>query len=259
MTDSKTPNKPAAPVAMHKVLQDYFEPVLNAPSKEVLRNELVKFAKRQGFDLALAQKLSRKGENLGLIHNHSNAWLNATKLLTDDEIDNLPTHTSLTVSSMPLLWDQDSFIGQPKNVREAIEQVRAMGFESGIDIPLHQSDGSVIVIALTRDKALPDDPEELMRIVGETQVFAAIAQSSVTRFIVTAASPTEPLPQALSPKELTVLNWTKEGKTAWEIGQILSITERTVNFHVQNILQKFNVANKQSAVLKALQFGMIQP
>jgi LuxR family transcriptional regulator, quorum-sensing system regulator SolR len=55
------------------------------------------------------------------------------------------------------------------------------------------------------------------------------------------------------------LNWTKEGKTAWEIGQILSITERTVNFHVQNILQKFNVANKQSAVLKALQFGMIQP
>ena len=46
-----------------------------------------------------------------------------------------------------------------------------------------------------------------------------------------------------------------EGKTAWEVGAILGITERTAVLHVNNAMHKLGCANKHQAVLKALRLG----
>jgi LuxR family quorum-sensing system transcriptional regulator SolR len=54
-----------------------------------------------------------------------------------------------------------------------------------------------------------------------------------------------------------VLCWTGEGKTSYEIGQILNISERTVNFHVNNALSKLTSTNKVQAVVKAIAMGLI--
>jgi LuxR family quorum-sensing system transcriptional regulator SolR len=61
----------------------------------------------------------------------------------------------------------------------------------------------------------------------------------------------------LTPREVEVLRWTGEGKTAGEIGRILNISERTVNFHVNNVLLKLNATNKVQAVVKAIALGLI--
>ncbi|HYD81450.1 MAG TPA: helix-turn-helix transcriptional regulator [Paucimonas sp.] len=52
----------------------------------------------------------------------------------------------------------------------------------------------------------------------------------------------------LTAKEAKVLHWVVEGKTSWEVGKILSISERTVKFHLANIYSKLNVANRVQAV-----------
>jgi len=52
------------------------------------------------------------------------------------------------------------------------------------------------------------------------------------------------------------LRWTAAGKTACEIGGILKISERTVNFHVQNVMEKFGVHNKTHAAAKAMGMGL---
>ncbi|AKM32510.3 hypothetical protein AB870_04595 [Pandoraea faecigallinarum] len=53
----------------------------------------------------------------------------------------------------------------------------------------------------------------------------------------------------LSVREREVLLWTAEGKTADEIGDILGISTRTVNFHIRNCLDKTGCRNKvQSAI-----------
>lgn len=54
----------------------------------------------------------------------------------------------------------------------------------------------------------------------------------------------------LSPREIEVLRWSAEGKTASEVGRILCLSERTVNFHVCSCMRKLNVSNKISAVAK---------
>jgi DNA-binding CsgD family transcriptional regulator len=61
----------------------------------------------------------------------------------------------------------------------------------------------------------------------------------------------------LSPREMTVLLWMKEGKTNWEIGRILGLSERTVRFHVGGIFEKLDVTSRTQAVARALGSGLI--
>ncbi len=55
----------------------------------------------------------------------------------------------------------------------------------------------------------------------------------------------------LTPREVEVLRWLRSGKTSWDISVILRISERTVNYHVGNIMQKLDVTNRMQAVSEA--------
>ena len=62
----------------------------------------------------------------------------------------------------------------------------------------------------------------------------------------------------LTQREREVLWWTAEGKSAWEIGEILHITKRTVDAHVQQAVRKLGAANKTHAIAIALGEGLIE-
>ncbi len=57
----------------------------------------------------------------------------------------------------------------------------------------------------------------------------------------------------LTVREIEVLKWVKEGKTNWEISQIMNISYATVKFHLANILKKLDAVNRGHAVAKALE------
>lgn len=59
----------------------------------------------------------------------------------------------------------------------------------------------------------------------------------------------------LTKRELECMKWVSEGKTSWEISQILSISERTVNFHIANYIEKTGSINRQQAITKCLLQG----
>ena len=62
--------------------------------------------------------------------------------------------------------------------------------------------------------------------------------------------------QYLSKREKEILKWLKKGKSSWEISVILSISERTVNFHVGNIMQKLNAVSRTHAVAISIEKGI---
>lgn len=62
----------------------------------------------------------------------------------------------------------------------------------------------------------------------------------------------------LSRREIEVLNWLKQGKSSWDISMILRISERTVNYHINNIKQKLDAVNRLQAVAVAVQQGLIE-
>jgi DNA-binding NarL/FixJ family response regulator len=63
----------------------------------------------------------------------------------------------------------------------------------------------------------------------------------------------------LSERELEVLTWSARGKTSDEIAQILSLTKRTVDFHMDNARAKLGVATRIQAVVKAISGKLIEP
>ncbi|WP_256658799.1 helix-turn-helix transcriptional regulator [Pseudomonas sp. LP_7_YM] len=60
-------------------------------------------------------------------------------------------------------------------------------------------------------------------------------------------------------REIEVLKWSAEGKTAAEVAMILNVKLRTVNFHIGSAIRKMGVTNKTSAVVQAALHGVFQP
>jgi len=63
--------------------------------------------------------------------------------------------------------------------------------------------------------------------------------------------------QALSPRQREALRWVASGKTAWETSEIMSISERAVNFHLNQARAKLNCLTTTQAVAKALTQGLL--
>lgn len=61
----------------------------------------------------------------------------------------------------------------------------------------------------------------------------------------------------LTPKEIEILQWLKEGKSSWEISVILHCSKRTVDFHVENAKLKLNAVTRAQAIAIALHYGVI--
>ena len=61
----------------------------------------------------------------------------------------------------------------------------------------------------------------------------------------------------LTPKEGEALLWLAYGKTSWEIGQILGISERTVTAHIVNMGVKLEASNRANIIAKAVCRGIL--
>ena len=64
---------------------------------------------------------------------------------------------------------------------------------------------------------------------------------------------------SLNEREEEILYWTAAGKTSPEIGTILGLSEKTVQYHLYNSMKKLDVYNKPQAVAKAILLGLIKP
>jgi DNA-binding CsgD family transcriptional regulator len=61
----------------------------------------------------------------------------------------------------------------------------------------------------------------------------------------------------LSPREIEVFTFILDGKSDWEIAQILAISAKTVNYHVENAKRKLDAGTRIRAIALALRDGLI--
>ncbi len=102
-------------------------------------------------------------------------------------------------------------------------------------------------------------PEILLQAIrdvyqGELSLHPTIARKLIQE--ISRPSPLPPTDTPLTEREIVVLQLIAQGLTDKEIAQQLSITTRTVRFHVSNILSKLHLANRTQAALYALQEGI---
>ena len=63
----------------------------------------------------------------------------------------------------------------------------------------------------------------------------------------------------LNDREVEALTWVARGKTSAEIAQILGLTKRTVDFHIDNARIKLGATTRTQAVIKAAAGRLIEP
>ncbi|MDQ0454459.1 helix-turn-helix transcriptional regulator [Rhizobium paknamense] len=63
--------------------------------------------------------------------------------------------------------------------------------------------------------------------------------------------------ETLSARELEVARWTAQGKTSVEIGQILSLSDHTVNAYLTSAMKKLDCVNRTQLVAKAIRLKLI--
>jgi len=67
------------------------------------------------------------------------------------------------------------------------------------------------------------------------------------------------IPTDLVQRELETLTWAGRGKTSAEIAEILGLSKRTVDFHIERARGKLGVATRMQAVMKATSGQLIHP
>ena len=237
------------------MLQGGYLSVLQARNRDEFRDEVVRFGRALGFDFVAAMAAIDRGigrAEIASVYNAPEGYLSAFN--DTDAMRRDPVMQHCKRQSLPIIWDQGTYTSQGQG--ELWEEMAHFGYHTGIAMALHLPEGRHFTLGVERDRPLPSDRYELTRLVADLQLFAVHALDAAMRVLVPSESILD-VP-SLTPRELEALRWTMDGKTAWEVGSILGISERTAVLHLNNAMRKLDSVNKHQAVLKALRLGLLR-
>ena len=237
------------------MLQGGFTEVLKSRDRDEFRGEVVAFSKRLGFDTVSAtvviDHMLADAEFI-TVDNTPQEYKDTFESRENGRRDPVMQHCKR--QSVPIIWGQGTYV--KNGLGDMWEEQARFGLNNGICLALHMPEGRHFILGVERDRPVPLEPNELTRLVADLQLFAVHAQDAALRIFT--PKPLDPGTPSLTPRELETLRWTMEGKTAWEVGSVLGITERTAALHVNNATHKLGCVNKHQAVLKALRLGLIR-
>ncbi|MDB5736240.1 MAG: Transcriptional activator protein LasR [Alphaproteobacteria bacterium] len=149
----------------------------------------------------------------------------------------------------PFAWDMAEWEDAPQPTRQRWrDDNKAAGVQAGLTIP-DRSAGNFKMITVC---GANNDLDPLDR---SALHFAGLA--ALNRMQELGIPPRPDASPALTQRERECLTWIAAGKSDWEIGCILSISEKTVNSHVEHAKQKLGATTRAQAVVAALRIGAV--
>ncbi|MDT8999869.1 autoinducer binding domain-containing protein [Paucibacter sp. APW11] len=230
---------------------DQLEKVLAASTPEESFARIAEEARTLGFEYCahgLRMPLPITKPRTTYFSNYAPEWQQRYHEQGYMQID--PTIAHGMRSSNPVLWTDEFFAETPQLWQEA----RYYGLRHGWAQSRRDPEGTYSMLVLARSEqaitaAELEHTEPRMQWLVHTSHVSMKACCS---------DPELEQPKIeLSDREIDVLRWTAEGKTSAEIADILNISERTVNFHVNSVVAKLGACNKTSAAVRAAMLGLI--
>ena len=158
---------------------------------------------------------------------------------------------------MPFLWrDLTQGLNITTEQKQLFDEAADAGLANGIGVPIHGAYGALAITSMVSDMTEPEMSATLPGLQQDLH-FLSFAFHNHARSLISVPGPSGAV--ELTPRERECLLWAFRGKSAWEIGMILGITQRTVHFHMTGIRQKFGVATIRDAVVRAILDGLIEP
>jgi DNA-binding CsgD family transcriptional regulator len=235
------------------ILDGVFLRVAEAQTRGDLLASLVELAARHGCgsgDLVAVMDRPAREPRFEAVHHLPASYLST---YFDGDAKSDPVMQHVKRSFRPIIWSRETYAEAGK--LDAWEGMAACGLVSGASLAVHLPNGRHLVLSLDWPEEQPACPRRWTTITGEMQLFAAHAVESAFA-ILAPANDCDAVP-ILSRRELEVLQWTAAGKTAWEIGRLLNISEHTVVKHAASASAKLGCANKHQAAVRAVRLKLI--
>lgn len=126
----------------------------------------------------------------------------------------------------------------------------------GITVPIRGPYGDRGLLSVTAGMAEGEWRRLTRSIIGELQMAAVHLHDAVTRTGLVLPSLARPI---LSRREREVLQWVVAGKSQQDVGDILSISTRTVEVHLRSAREKLGALTTVQAAGRAIGLGLIHP
>lgn len=134
-----------------------------------------------------------------------------------------------------------------------VNEAQEFGIRDGLTIPIVTTSGSVSLVCPCGEK-----PELGQHARSAIELIAMTGHQMLKRAEADLERQKRGGPQEfLTPREREVMQWVLIGKADDEIGDILSISAKTVNHHIENAKRKLGAARRTLALAEALRRGEI--
>jgi len=231
--------------------EEQLQSLLNARSEGAFFNALSTCVAKLGFEncaYGLRAPLPVSSPKVVLLNNYPACWQDSyvqnNYLLID------PTVAHGMKSVLPLVWSDGLFA----TCREFWEEARSHGLRVGWAQSCHDARGvgSLLTLARSHDNL---SPSELSENNLKMSWVAQLAHEGLSSLLLDKLMPESNV--TLTARECEVMRWTAEGKTSSETGDIMNISDSTVNFHINNAVSKLGASNKTAASIKAVVLRLI--
>ena len=210
-------------------------------------------ASKLGFDYCaygMQSPLSIAEPKTIMLNNYPQAW--QQRYVEQQYVKVDPTVQHCMVSLKPLVWSSQYTHTQAE--KDFWEEARSYGLNVGWAQSSRDFIGTRGMLTLARSSDQLSEKEQKAQYTNMYWLTQTV-HSSIAKIVNDVEFSQFNL--YLTNREKEVLRWTAEGKTSAEIAQILGVSERTINFHLSNSMQKLNVNNKISAAIRAVMLGLL--
>lgn len=187
---------------------------------------------------------------LHMLNDYPSKWQAEYKENSYINVDPTVKHGLQSVT--PIMWSNEQL--HTKEVNKFWEHAREFGLTTGCAQPVWDRQGLFSMLSISRDGLRISESEAIDKL-SKLARWAPAIHAAMTKII----GPQEaPSTIKLTRVEKEVLTLIGTGDTSEKIADRLKVSARTVNWHIQNVMQKLNASNRVHAVVKAVQLGLIQ-
>ncbi|MBO6724439.1 MAG: LuxR family transcriptional regulator [Rhizobiaceae bacterium] len=235
------------------IIQSFQRNAVGIASVATLAGELKQSAEGLGYRyfsyLAphTRRELLSKSPRPTFLTNYPEEWRNRYLSKCYHYLD--PVITEGGKSIRPYMWGGDDYTSRlAKEQRLFFGEAASFGIVYGMTIPVHGPEGECTFFTVASDLGGHEFRDLICETTEAAQLLALQAHAIAMECLCDGNGAQD---VELTQRERECLLWTAQGKTSWEIAQIIGRSTATVNFHLQKACRKLNAANKVQAAFLA--------
>jgi len=232
---------------MHRLFQAFIDGLADSVTAEDLHRVLAQAG--AALDLSCFAYFSlpaSRHQRRTLISNYPVTWTDHYLRRHYERVD--PVISKVLATPEPFEWGPElAPRSLPEPQRLLLDEAAQFGIRCGFTVPIHDGRGPVAAVTFAADERYPNFERCIAEHRRVLQLMAMHFHAYARRWL-----PADYVVDgvALSPREFECLEWATRGKSAWETGQILSISRRTASFHLENAKAKLGVHSICQAVAR---------